>query len=253
MRKKISLLIIITLLSALLSACAGAAAAQSLPPVAQAGEQEPSSEPLRTLSVSGSGVAYLTPDIAYINIGVRTENQDAARAVSENNARSKKVSDAIKALGVDEKDIQTTNFSIYPQQDYDRDGNPTGKITYKVDNTVFVTVRNLDLIGDLLNAVVAAGANSINGIRFDVADKTAALSAARKAAVENASVIAAELAESAGVSLGEVQSITTYSSDVPAPVYMDAGVGGAVMAESVPVSPGQMNITVQVSVVYRIN
>jgi uncharacterized protein YggE len=208
---------------------------------------------VRTISVGGSGIAYLTPDIAYVNIGVHTENKDAARAVSENNSLSSMVGDAIKELGVDEKDIQTTNFSIYPRQDYDPNGKPTGEITYIVDNTVFVTVRDLDLIGDLLNAAVVAGANSINGISFDVEDKTAALSAARTSAMDNARVVAEELAQSAGVTLGDVQSITTFQSNAPAPVYLD-GRGGAeaMMADSVPISPGQMSITVQVNVVYQI-
>jgi uncharacterized protein YggE len=250
MRNKLPFLITILLLSMLLSACAGVAAAQSAAPLPQT---DAPSEPPRTISVSGSGIAYLTPDIAYINIGVHTEGPDAADAVSENNARSRKVSDAIQALGVDEQDIRTTNFSIYPRQEYDREGQPTGEITYIVDNTVFVTVRDLDMIGDLLNASVEAGANSINGIQFDVEDKTAALSAARKSAMENAGLVAAELAEAAGVTLGDVQSITTYSGNVPAPVYLE-GRGGAeaMMADSVPVSPGQMSITVQVSVVYQI-
>ena len=84
----------------LLSACAGVAAAQSTEPTAQSEDGDHSSAPLRTISVSGSGVATLTPDIAYVNIGVRTESEDAAEAVSENNTRSQKVSDTIKNLGV---------------------------------------------------------------------------------------------------------------------------------------------------------
>jgi uncharacterized protein YggE len=251
MRKQLPVLIIILMLSTLLSACAGVAAAQPLAPALQTDSEDTS--PPRTISVSGSGLAYLTPDIAYINIGVHTENKDAAEAVSDNNIRSNEVSDALQALGIDEKDIQTTNFSIYPQPEYDSDGIATGKITYIVDNTVFVTVRELDVLGDLLNAAVSAGANSINGIQFDVEDKTAALSIARKSAVENAQVIAEELAETSGVTLGEILSITTYSSGSPTPVYLDGrGGGAAVMAESVPVSPGQMSINVQVNVVYKI-
>lgn len=253
MRSKLPFLMIVLLLSTLLSACAGVAAAQSAAPVPQAGDENTPSEPLRTLSVGGSGIAYLAPDIAYVNIGVQTENQDAADAVSENNARSQRVSDAIQELGVDEQDIRTTNFSIYPRTEYDPDGRPTGAITYVVNNTVFVTVRDLDIIGDLLNTAVAAGANSINGIQFDVEDKTAALSAARESAMENARIIAEELAEAAGVTLGEVQTITTQSGDVPVPVYMEGRGGGeALMADSAPISPGQMSITVRVNVVYQI-
>ena len=169
MRKQFPVLITIVLLSMLLSTCAGVAAAQSTTPTAQSEDGDHSSTPLRTISVSGSGIATLTPDIAYVNIGVRTESEDAAQAVSKNNSLSQEVSDTIKALGIDEKDIQTTNFSIHPQQEYDPNGKPTGKINYVVNNTVYVTVRDLDMVGDLLNAAVSAGANTINGIRFDVA------------------------------------------------------------------------------------
>jgi len=246
MNKKIPLITIVLLLSMLLSSCAGVAAAQTTDSA-----QNENAGLLRTISVNGSGVATLTPDIAYVSIGVRTENEDAARAVAENNTLSKQVSDTIKDTGVDEQDIQTTNFSIHPEQEYGPDGKPTGEIMYVVNNTVYVTVRDLAIIGDLLNSVVAAGANTIHGIQFDVDDKNAALSAARQSAVENAEEVAEELAEAAGVTLGDVQSITTFRSDVPAPIYVERA-AAPMLAESVPVSPGQMNITVQVSVVYQI-
>ena len=247
MRTKTNLIVILILLSMLVAGCAGSAAAQSLTATPESEEIKPVT---RTLSVSGSGIAYITPDIAYVNIGVHTEGKDAARAVAENNSQTQEVSAAIKSLGVSEKDIQTTNFSIYPRQEYSPDGKPTGEITYIVDNSVYVTVRDLDKIGDLLNTVVKAGANSIYGIQFDVADKAAALSEARKAAMQNANTVAEELAAAAGLSLGAIQTINTSSSDAPTPVYVERA---AVMADAaVPVSPGQMSITVYVSVVYEI-
>jgi hypothetical protein len=205
----------------------------------------------RTLSVTGSAQAALTPDIAYINIGVHSENVDPKEAVASNNVSSKAVADALKALGVDGKDILTTNFSIYPQDEWGPDGQKIGT-KFMVDNTVYVTLRDLTKIGDLLGAAVKAGANSINGIQFDVADKTPYLAEARKAAVENANLQAQDLSKAAGVELGPVQSLNyynTYASQVP----MDMkGVGGGGAAAAVPVSPGQLSITVDVSVVYEI-
>jgi uncharacterized protein YggE len=248
MRNKILTLILFVMVAALLTACAGAAFAQSDSPEVQ---EEGSQEALRTINVSGSGVAFLSPDIAYINIGVHSEDQDAAEAVADNNSQANEVIDAIKQMGVADKDIKTTNFSIRPQQEYGPEGKPTGEITYIVDNSVYVTVRDLETVGELLNAAVAAGANSINGITFDVADKTAALSEARKAAMQNAQTVANELAEAAGVELGEIQTITTYSSDAPTPVYMERAAAAA-MDSSVPISPGEMSVNVQVNVVYII-
>jgi uncharacterized protein YggE len=197
----------------------------------------------------------MTPDIAYINIGVHTENKNATEAVATNTSQSEKVIEALKKLGVEEKDIQTNNFNIYPQQQYDSQGKPTGEITYIVDNTVHVTVRNLDTIGKLLDAAVKAGANTISGIQFDVADKSEALSEARQSAVISARAKAEELAEAAGVTLGEVQTINEYSGGYPAPMpkYDSRGAGAVAMAEAdVPVSPGQMSITVEVNIVFEI-
>ena len=120
-----------------------------------------------------------------------------------------------------DKDIQTTNFSIYPQQQYDNNGKMTG-IIYVVDNTVYVTVRDLTKLGDLLDASVTAGANNINSISFDVADKTAALSQARLAAVADARKQADELTGATGVTLGTVQTISYYDSTPPISVPMPA-------------------------------
>jgi uncharacterized protein YggE len=92
-----------------------------------------------------------------------------------------------------------------------------------VDNTVFVTLRELSELGDVLDAVIAAGANSINGIQFDVADRTTATADARKAAVADARSQAEELAEAAGVELGEIQSLSTSNIGYPGPVFDGRG------------------------------
>lgn len=132
------------------------------------------------------------------------------------------------------------------------EGKPSGEITYVVENTVYVTVRNLENIGKLLDAAVSAGANQIYGIQFDVADKSAALSEARKGAVANAQAVAQELAEAAGVTLGEIQTINIVSGGSPIPVFDNRGGMLAAEAASVPVSAGQMVLTVDVSLVYAI-
>ncbi len=238
MRNK-TLFVSIVLLAALaLGACVPAAAA----PAAQ-----------RTLSVTGAGVVYLTPDVAYIYIGVHTEMPTASESVAENNVQTQKVIDALKKSGVEEKDIRTMNFSIWPIDKYDPSGMATGEKVYAVDNTVYVTVRKLDTLGDLLDTVVRAGANTINSIQFDVADKTAATKEARDAAVKNAKQQAQELADAAGVTLGDITSISFYDA-VPYPVFdgYGRGGGGGMEAAAVPIQPGQMTLTVTVSMTYEI-
>ena len=205
----------------------------------------------RNIAVTGSGKVYLTPDIATISIGVHNENENATRAVEGNNEQVKKVSEILREIGVAEEDIKISNFSIFPEQSIDESGNLSNTV-YMVDNTVLVTVRELNNLGEIMGSVVEAGANSIFGIQFDLADKTQALSEARKLAVENAQVKAEELARAAGVTLGEIQSINEFGG-VPVPVFEGQGGGGfEATADQLPVNLGQLSLTVEVTVTYRI-
>ena len=203
----------------------------------------------RTITVTGTGMVTLTPDIAYITIGVHSQDASASVAMTSNNTSAQAVIAAIKAAGVADKDIQTTNFSIYPQQQYDTNGKLTG-IIYMVDNSVYVTVRDLTKLGGLLDSSVTAGANTINSISFDVADKTAALSQARLAAVANAKKQADELTGATGVTLGTVQTISYYDSTPPVAVPM-ARLASA-DSGNVPVQVGSMQISTTVTIIYEI-
>jgi hypothetical protein len=240
MKNKTILFAAVALIALFVSACGPTTINQAAQP------------PQRTISVTGSGQANLVPDIAYIYIGVHTEKPTASEAVSENNSQTEKMIKALRDFGIDAKDIRTTNFSIWPQDKYNPStGLPTGEKTYVVDNTVYVTVRDLDELGDLLDTVVTAGANTINSIQFDVADKSEALKTARAEAVKNAKAQAQELADAAGVKLGEVQSIGFYDSS-PSPVFDGKGGGAATEAAAVPIQPGQLTFTVTVNITYAL-
>lgn len=252
MRNKFLIVSVLMVLAVLLSACGSVAL-----PTAQLATQpaaQPVSQPavVRNLSVTGAGQVTLKPDIAYIYIGVHTEDPSAADAVARNNADTQKLIEALKAEGVAADDLRTTNFSIWTNTPYGPDG-LSGTPVYMVDNTVYMTVRDLGGLGDLLDAAVQAGANNINSIQFDVADKTQAMTDARKAAVAAAKTQAQELADAAGVSLGEIQTISYFDS-VPYPVFDGVGRGGGVESEamSVPINPGTMQLTVTVTISYEI-
>ena len=205
-----------------------------------------------TISVTGSGVAYGKPDIAIAQIGVQTRDENPGRAVSENTEKMNAVIAALKELGVEEKDIQTSNFSVYAQQNYDTNGAPTD-YTYVADNTVSVTIRNLSKVGDALGRAVAAGANSIYGVSFTVSDQSALEAEARDKAMADAKARAEQLAAAAGVTLDQPMNISEYSYG-PAPMAADVrsfGVGGG-GAGPVPVSTGQIQVNLQVSVTYII-
>lgn len=240
MRAKSFLISIVLLAAWTLAACSPAAIS-------------PAAEASRTLNVTGFGQVYVKPDIAYLYIGVHTEMSNASEAVSENNQQVSRIIETLKSAGVAAEDIRTSNFSIYLFDKYDPSGTPTGEKYYAVDNTVYVTVRNLNKLGDLLDTVIRAGATNINSIQFDVADKTQAMQEARAAAVKNANDLAQELAGLAGVTLVEIVNIS-YSESAPYVVYPEfgRGGGGGAMQAAVPIEPGQMSITANVSVTYEI-
>lgn len=206
-----------------------------------------------TLYVVGSGTVYVTPDVAYVYIGVHTEETDVAKAVASNNAQAQAVVNALRNSGVEGKDIQTSNFSVWSYQKTDpMTGESLGTV-YSVDNTVFVTVRDLTKLGHLLDVALKAGANNINGVTFDVADKSAALAEARAKAMENAAALAGELAGNAGVTLVKIQNISY--TDVATPYYYGYGMGGGGGADGgvvAPINPGQITVTATVSVTYEI-
>jgi uncharacterized protein YggE len=238
MKTKSLIVFAVMVFALLLSACAPAASRQDAP----------------TLSVSGNGQAFLAPDIAYIYVGVHTEAPSAAEAVDENTTQTQALISAIQDFGIDPKDIRTSNFSIWPMDRYDpATGAPTGEKTYVADNTVYVTVRDLESLGDLLDTAVQAGANTVNSVQFDVENKDEALKEARVDAVNNAKTQAQELADAAGLSLGEIQSISFVDNQYP--VFDGKGGGGggvAAEAAAVPIQPGQLSFTVTVNVTYEL-
>jgi uncharacterized protein len=236
MKAKLYLIPIALLSIAVLAACAPAATTATAPQT-------------RTISVNGTGIITLTPDMAEISIGVSSQGPEATAVVNENNRLSQQVMDTLTSQGIAAEDLTTTNFSIYPQQNYDQNGQPTS-ITYIVQNTVQVKVRDLTKLGDLLDAVVQSGANNINSIQFDVADRETATQQAMQVAVANAKSRAEVLAQAAGVALGDAQSISTSISGSGPVVQYDRAL--AVTQASVPISAGSMTISVDVSVVYEI-
>jgi uncharacterized protein YggE len=212
----------------------------------------PTSTPApRSITVTGRGKVFRTPDMATLSIGVHNEDENASRAIEGNNAQAQSVIEVLLEMGVEEDDIQVSNYNIFAEQRIDQSGNQSGTV-YIVDNTVFVTVRDLDILGEIMGTVVEAGANSVFGIQPNIADKTQATSEARRAAVEDAQVKAQELARATGVSLGDIQSITETGSS-PIPVFEGkSGAGFTQETEQVPESFGQLSLTVEVSVVYNI-
>lgn len=237
--KKIVTIIGITALAALLfTACSGTTAA--LPAAGSSPAQ---------LSVTGVGQVLVVPDIAFISVGVRTQDVTVSEAIAANNTQAQQIKETLIAEGISESDIQTSSFYVYQNYNYDFQGIQTDYY-FVVENTVYVTVRDIDNMGNILDAVGRSGANNIYGVTFDVADKSAAQSTARELAVQAAKAQAEELASAAGVELGELLSITSYSTTTMQDFY-GYGMGGGGGA-SVPISSGEMPINAEVNLTYAI-
>ncbi len=238
MKNKLSLIIVGLLAIGLLSACV-------VPTVPT------ESKSTRSMSVNGTGRVTVVPDIATINIGVRTEAEEVTEALNGNTEKANAIASALKEKGVAEEDIQTSNFNIYPSDRYDP---MTGEITgryFVVENTVVVIVRDLPSLGEVLSTVVGAGANNIYGISFDVDDRETAVAEARKLAIQDAKAKAETIAADAGVELGDLLNINVSSGSVPI-TYYDAK-GGAYAESSVPIAAGTLSIIMECNLTYELN
>jgi uncharacterized protein len=213
------------------------------PVAAQVGAGVPG---MRQVTVVGHGEIKGAPDTATVQIGVEAEATTAKDALAQNSAQAQEVQKKLTELGVDAKDIQTSNFSINPT--YGNDGRQvTG---YRVSNMVTVKISQLDQAGTLLDQVVQAGANSIYGISFSVENPEALLNQARKAAIENAKARATQLAGASGSAVGDVLVISENIGAQPIPMPMMARAEDAAANQAVPVQPGEQSFSVDVQVTF---
>jgi hypothetical protein len=205
------------------------------------------------LTVSGTGLVRVSPDTASINLGVATQDTDVAQAVAASNLAAEAIINAVKNLGVAPEDVRTTYFNVSPQPMFDQNGQPTGQTNYWVNNTLVVTLRQVDQLGAVLQAAVDAGANSINGISFDLTDKSQAEEQARKAAIADARQRAERLATAAGTTLGEIVSIYTGGYSYGAINYVEAASSaGSAGGGTVPIAPGTFDVRIDVTLAYTL-
>jgi uncharacterized protein YggE len=210
--------------------------------------------PEHTISVTGTGRVVISPDVADLRVGVMVTKSTVKAARQAAAESMTKVVAALKKLGIDDKDIQTTILSLQPTYDYSNSGNPPRLTGYTLMNSVAVTVRNLDKVGDAIDGSLAAGATTFDGITFRVDDPAKAEAQARDAAMVQAKAKADTLAKAAGVSIVGVASISETSSPIPYPVYYSRDAAGAATdkAVSTPVEAGTNEVTVTVAVSYLI-
>lgn len=221
-------------------------------------------EPPRGISVVGDGEAKAAPDIAHVEVGVSVRSESVDAGTERINAQMAKLIDRLKELGVESKDIQTRNISIYQQHDHEPPpprpmpteggepaARPSPKTFYQLQNMVTITVRDLDQLGTILGAATQAGANEMHGIRFDIDDTKTLEKAALDEAYADARAKAEHLAKLAGVELGPVISVELGEArgGGPMPGPMMARME---KADSMPVERGEMTVTRQVYVRYAL-
>ena len=192
-----------------------------------------------TLTVAAEGHVDRAPDVADLSGGVVTQAPTAAAALADNAARMTSVVAAVRRAGVAERDIQTSGLSLAPQYRYTNGQSPvlTG---YQVTNTVALKVRNLPDAGRLVDALVAAGANQINGPSFRVDDAAGTLDAARTAAVATARARAQLYAAAAGLHVARIRSIVEGGAEPPAPRPMMMMARSKAAAET-PIEAGEVD------------
>ncbi|HTY91902.1 MAG TPA: SIMPL domain-containing protein [Methanocella sp.] len=212
----------------------------------------------KTVSVTGTGSVYATPDIAKFSTGVVTEADTSADAMQKNAQLMDSVVSAIKRAGIPDKDIRTGRISLEPVYNYY--SQPSGStekpkiVGYSATNTVTVTIRDLSKVGATIDAATNAGANKVNGVSFELSDELA--SSVYKQALTKAVADGVDKAKTIGDAAGTgslaLKSITESGTYYPQPVYMDFAASGDVKAAAVPtpVSPGEQKIQATVTMVY---
>jgi uncharacterized protein YggE len=210
-----------------------------------------SSQGPRTVSVTGSGTIEGQPDQAVVSLGVRTEDENAANALSQNSTQMQALISALRSGGVAQADIRTLTIQLFPRYEAPPTNDPGGSPVvngFVATNIVEVTVRDLDNLGSLMDAAIKAGGNQVQGISFDISDQGTQLDQARQAAMQDARHKAEQLATLAGARLGGVVTIVETSS-APPPFLRELS---AQADSSVPISPGTQTIQVDIQVTWEL-
>lgn len=198
--------------------------------------------------VASRGEVKLNPDRATVQISVQTRSATAAAAGTENAAKQKAVIDALKTLGIKDADISTSGYTVNPEQRYEPNKEPT-VVGYTVTNTLSVEVKSLKLVGPVIDASLAKGANMINSLQFSSSNTDSARRVAIALAIEHARADAEAAAKAAGGSLGGLLEVTigAYYAPPPRPFAMEAKIAMAASADQTPISPGEQTVSVDIN------
>ncbi len=206
----------------------------------------------RTVSVEGEAEVFLTPDRASVSIGVETEGKDVVTIKKDNDRRVRAIFDALKKIGIDQKDIMTSDLQIQPQYNWKQDGRRE-LIKYQMRNVVNITVRDLAKLEDVINASVAEGSNLLDNVSFSVADSKSVRDSLRINAAKNAKAKAEALAGAVGARVSKVLTISEHGGyQPPTPMYKAMRSMTAEADMGTPVSAGQLSMRITVNATFEI-
>ena len=208
---------------------------------------------IESVTVSGTGRSIVTPDRFTFSVGVQTMAPTVDDAVAENNRRVASVIAALKKAGAQDKDIQTSQFSIYPQQDYQQ-GKLPRIVGYQVSNNISVRSTKVAEAGRLLGIAVAAGVNNSSGINFEVSDPAKGREQGLRAAFDDARAKASLLAQAAGRTLGRALLISegVHQQEPPRPMMRTMAMEAQVANADIPVESGSQEVVFNVTVTFEL-
>lgn len=221
------------------------------PPVVQV--QTPPSGLVDWVAVTGTSRTDVEPDRVSFTVGVETRSTTVESAVAENNKRTAAVVAALRAAGATSEEIRTSNFSIYPQQEYAENRAPR-VVGYQVSNSVTVTRSKTDDAGRLLQAAINAGVNQASGLNFYVADPVRGRDKGLRLAFEDAKAKAQTLARASGRTVGRAITISEGAASMPTPppMYGRGMAMEAKVAQDVPVESGTQERVFSVQVTFEL-
>lgn len=231
------------------------ATAQASPAATQSGSSESG------IWVTGEGSVTLEPDLATLGLGVEARGETVSDAIAEASTAMDAVLGALRGRGIEDRDVQTRNFNVWPEYEY-QEVMESGAmrrtrvlVGYVVSNTVTAKIRDLDSVGEVIDDVAAAGGDStrIDSVGFTVDDESAYAEELRSKAVEDAMEKASHYASLAGVSLGEPTFISEGAASAPiGPVFRESAFAMSAAAPATSISGGELELRMSVQVLFEI-
>ncbi len=246
--EKFLVAVLVITLALSLAGCAGGAAAPAETTVRLHQEGEP-----ETITVVGKSGMEATPDVAKVSLGVSSRAATPSIAREDNTAAINATLAALAEMGIEEKDIQTTNMNMW--NNYDSNGNLTG---YRMSTDLTVYVRDITKAGDVVDAAIAAGANELNGVSYLLSNEDEMYNTALADAIALARTKAEVLAEAAGKTVGQVKKVDETSRAVATvrnydevAVNPDVGSGSKMESARTNIRPGSSTVSAEVQVVFE--